>query len=444
MSGNQYNSFFDEIQERFVCIIENYIPYGIGGGGLKIRLIPKQMHKSCPHCGHGKTYVHEYRPREIHGGAFNGVPVTYTLGQVRRMCPSCGRTSADSYSCLPWGHGITDEAEGYILAMVGSMPMDLIARHLGLSPQTVADRAQAYAAEEQKIMLGCHYRYLSMDEVYIGRLEDGKHRIYWVLNDNSVPWKSNNIMIGIGRAKEDVVNNLKKLEHGGGVVAVSTDMWPAYREAIQEALPNAAIVIDRFHVMENAAEAINTARKNAGCPKKIKDGMKKDAQLFLKYWVKLTAGEMDLLDYYFSFDKKLEETYYLVQEFMDFYNLSDYDRAIEYLCAWETKLFRSGVAAEMKPFYDTLLNWLPYIMNYFIPRISNGRTEGKNNLLRQIDRMGFHYGLECLQACIYCHDRKQELEKWRRRQHWIELKLPKKAKVADVGADGDASPASAA
>lgn len=75
----------------------------------------------------------------------------------------------------------------------------------------------------------------------------------------------------------------------------------------------------------------------------------------------------------------------------------------------------SGVK-EMENVLSTVQNWLPYIMNYFIHRITNGKTEGKNNLLRVIDRIGFHYGLVSIQACIYAHDRKQEIIKWRKYQ----------------------------
>ena len=113
MSGNQYKSFFDEIQERFVWIVENYNPYGFGIGCLKIRLIPKHLYQDCPNCGYGKTYVHEHKPREIHGGTFNGVPVLYDLDQLRHICPICGVTFVDDYDCLPWMHSNTEEAENY-------------------------------------------------------------------------------------------------------------------------------------------------------------------------------------------------------------------------------------------------------------------------------------------------------------------------------------------
>jgi hypothetical protein len=42
--------------------------------------------------------------------------------------------------------------------------------------------------------------------------------------------------------------------------------------------------------------------------------------------------------------------------------------------------------------------------------------------------MGFHYGIECFQGCLYAHDRKQEYVKWQRH-------LRKKALTTDFRND---------
>jgi hypothetical protein len=76
-------------------------------------------------------------------------------------------------------------------------------------------------------------------------------------------------------------------------------------------------------------------------------------------------------------------------------------------------VLESGIP-EMISVLHTVQNWLPYILNHFIFRISNGNTEGKNHMLRVIDKIGFHYGIDALQGCIYAHDRKQEFLKWKR------------------------------
>ena len=98
---------------------------------------------------------------------------------------------------------------------------------------------------------------------------------------------------------------------------------------------------------------------------------------------------------------------------MGVYRLRDYEDALNYLAVWESDVLKSGIE-EMISVLHTVQNWLPYIMNYFVHRITNGKTEGKNHLLRVIDKMGFHYGLTSIQACLYSHDRKQEYLKWQK------------------------------
>jgi len=315
--------------------------------------------------------------------------------------------------------------ENFIIWQLGSMPMIRIAESVSVSMQTIANRAIAFGKSEREIMLHGHYTYLSMDEVFIGRDNDKNHKIYWVLNDLSVPWKANNIMLEIGRTKEAVIKRLMLLEHRDNVRAVSIDMWEQYKDAVTVVFPNAAIVIDRFHVIKNAEERMNDVRKRSKCSKKEKEDMKKDAALFLKSFYQLSEAELEKLESYLKLDSQLEKMYYIVQELREFYYIHCYDEALEYLCKWENHVLESGVK-EANSLYEMVYNWLPYIMNFFCYRLTNGKTEGKNNLIRQIDRMGFHYGLACLQGCLYAHDRKQEYIKWKRHQ--------KKAEKAKVGA----------
>jgi transposase len=261
-----------------------------------------------------------------------------------------------------------------------------------------------------------------MDEVFVSRNKYGEARYLWLLNDNSVSWKSNNIRIDEGRNKEDVVMRLRELANPEKIAAVSIDMWKPYRDAIAEVFPHAAIVIDPFHVIQIARKGMDSLRKKAKVPAELKPAFKKDARLFLLSLFKLTDDELERLELYLQADPDLEKAYFIVQELSAFYYLRDYDRALDYLAKWETDVINSGIE-EMTNVLNTVVNWLPYILNYFIHRITNGRTEGKNNLLRTIDRMGFHYGVQAIQACIYAHDRKQEYLKWKKYQHRLFKKL---------------------
>ena len=433
MSAKEYKSFYEEIQSKFHVECLGFTPKGYPNPGLHYKLTEIRTHERCRECGHN-TYIHEYKTRSIvHGGVYLGVPVYYEIVCIRYECSVCDATFMKEYDCLPFWRTVTSETEDYIIWSLGSKTFSILAEELHLCVQSIANRAAAYGREEREIMISCRYKYLSMDEVYIGRDEDKSHVIYWVLNDISTPWKSNNIIVtNTGRTEKNVIMWLKQLRHPESVEAVCTDMWLPYVSAVETVLPKAAVIIDRFHVIKAAEESVNAVRRSLQLPKKIKDAMKKDAALFLCSMDKLSKVEWQRLEGYLNMDEKLENTYFLVQELLEFYYARGYDEALEYLSAWESHVHRSGIDL---PIYDTVCNWLPYILNFFRFRITNGKTEGRNNLIRQIDRMGFHYGIECFQGCLYAHDRNQEYIKWQRylRKKALANKNKKKSRINEAG-----------
>ena len=415
MSNNQFTTFFEEMQEKFLWNIMWFVPLGFPSPVLLIQLSPRIIRHECNCCGHGCTYIHEHDNRTIKGGTILGVPIIYEMETIRYKCARCRITFFVEYDCIPALRSTTTETENYIIWQLGSAPMSHIAAEIGVSVQTVANRAKAFGASEKKIMLKGRYTYLSMDEIYAGRDKDNRQVYYWALNDISVPWKANNIMLEIGRTKDKVVERLMKLEHRDKVKAISIDMCEYYRDAILLALPHVIIVVDRFHVIKNATERMNDVRKRVNCTKKDYDAMKEDAALFLKSFYKLDNSELARLESYLKLDTQLESMYYIVQDLLELYFVRGYDEALEFLCRWESKVLESGVD-EAAALYKTVYNWLPYIINFFCYRITNGKTEGKNNLIRQILSMGYNYGLASLQGCLYAHDRRQEYTKWKRFQ----------------------------
>ena len=214
--------------------------------------------------------------------------------------------------------------------------------------------------------------------MFISRDTDGNSRYYWVLNDISTPWKSNNIRVDLGRNKDDVIERLKELAHPERVEAVCIDMWKPYRDAIHEVFPSAAVVVDPFHVIQLAQKKMDEVRKSVKCDKRLKSAIKDDAYLFSTSLFKLSNDELDRLEVYLQADPTLESAYFIVQELMALYRLRDYESALDYLATWESFVLKCGLDG-MVSILHTVQNWLPYIMNYFIFRISNGKTEGKNH-----------------------------------------------------------------
>jgi transposase len=64
------------------------------------------------------------------------------------------------------------------------------------------------------------------------------------------------------RTKEAALHLLGQLPEGstGGVQSVAMDMWPAYIGAVEQALPEAAIVFDKFNIIKHLNEAVDKIR----------------------------------------------------------------------------------------------------------------------------------------------------------------------------------------
>ncbi len=86
------------------------------------------------------------------------------------------------------------------------------------------------------------------------------------------------------RRQDLVTNYLMKLKDRQKVEIVSMDMWNPYRTAVKTVLPQARIVVDKFHVVRMANDALEKVRK--GLRKELKPSqsrtLKGDRKILLK------------------------------------------------------------------------------------------------------------------------------------------------------------------
>ncbi|WP_281273242.1 transposase [Solilutibacter pythonis] len=73
----------------------------------------------------------------------------------------------------------------------------------------------------------------------------------------------NNTLVDLlpNRNKDSVLKYLAKLDRRDKVQVVAMDMWTPCRDAVETVLPHATIVIDKFHVVSMANDAVEKARK---------------------------------------------------------------------------------------------------------------------------------------------------------------------------------------
>jgi transposase len=177
-----------------------------------------------------------------------------------------------------------------------------------------------------------------------------------------------------------------------GIRTVCTDIWEGYITAVQEVLPDATIVIDRFHVARHYRDAVDELRKQEvrrlqkELPKAALDDLKHTLWPFRKRAADLDAEEQARLSGLFAHSPMLEQAYTLREQLTTIFDTArskkDGLRRIGY---WQTRVAKSGLRC-FDGFLKLLDSWLDLIANYFINRQTSGFVEGLNNKLKVLKR----------------------------------------------------------
>jgi len=206
--------------------------------------------------------VNRWLRRTVRDIPLGGRPceVEIEYGQVF-LSPACVRVEA-----LPFvapGMRATRRFARLVSGLCRHMAVDAVARHTGLSWHSVKALDGAFLAETvvpSRPGLLAGIRYLGVDEVARAEGHDYLTRVYDLTpgeNCGAILW------VKEGRDAATLREFLDALpqECADGIEAVAIDMGPAYIAAVQKGLPSAAIVFDRFHVMQMFSKVIRDCRR---------------------------------------------------------------------------------------------------------------------------------------------------------------------------------------
>lgn len=183
--------------------------------------------------------------------------------------------------------------------------------------------------------------------------------------------------------QEEIIEALKQqpLKIREQVEEVSVDMWGGFPKVIREVFPNAAIVIDRFHVMKLVNQRLNKLRQIVG----IK--VQGSRFLLLKNLEDLTEEENQKLQQTLEQSPCLRIAYCMKEELREIYQTSTTVKTgVIRMKKWlaQSQVFYSKVAR-------TISTHLQGICNYFISRTTSGVMEGINNKAKLIMRQGYGF-----------------------------------------------------
>ena len=274
-----------------------------------------------------------------------------------------------------------------------------------MSNSTVADAARKHGVSEESIdgildrwieravdwdpweRLGV----LGIDEVALKR----GHRDFVVLV--TVPLEGGGVEILAvlaDRKKETVAAFLRAMPETlrRTIERACTDMYEGFVRAIEEEVPWAAIVIDRFHVARAYRDCADTVRKKE--LKRLKSALSQAEYAEIKgaMWPfrkrpgDLEPQEWELLERVFTCSPKTEAAYHLREDLTELFE-RDYTKAGAKCAirAWCKRVRQSGLA-EFESFLGTIDRWMDEITNYFQGRQTSGFVEGFNNRVKVLKR----------------------------------------------------------
>ena len=266
-----------------------------------------------------------------------------------------------------------------------------ISEDIGLDEKTIRNIFRDYINRLDKTVRFETPKLLGIDEIHIIRPRCVICNVYQRTIIDMLP----------NRNKDTVIRYLYQLPNRQIVRYVCMDMWEPYRDAVAIALPQAIIVVDKFHVQRMANLALDTVRKSIreGLTPKVRRTLMHDRFILLKRYRELDTHELLVLESWIKNFKDLGTAYQLKEQFYDIWESKNKREALERYQEWRSRI-PEQIEAAFQPLKTAVSNWEKEIFAYFDHPVTNAYTEAVNSLIRVMNRLGRGYSFEAIRAKI--------------------------------------------
>ena len=178
---------------------------------------------------------------------------------------------------------------------------------------------------------------------------------------------------------------------------ISTDFYSGYINLSERLFKNAKIVIDRFHIVTQAYNALNITRVKL-CHKSnpnynkfkhywkliVKNELDLSNEKFYSSYFKKYISQKEIVTYLINTDSTLKATYECYQGIINSIKNKDFNK-FKNIIHHPNRL----ICDKMKQALKLYRQYEKYIHNSFTYEINNGVIEGTNNLIKCIKRIRF-------------------------------------------------------
>jgi len=356
----------------------------------RLILLCEVVHQAaiCPDCGRLSTAIHEYKPQMIRDRSALGWECYLDYVRRRFKCHACRKPFTEQLGAVSLGR-YTVRYEHYLFEQYRQSSIAEMAyqEELGYKAAQGIFYRQAEARVGQAPQPPI--RRLGVDEI---SLKKGHGQFMLVLSDLDRQCVIATLEDRHMERLEGWFEGLSEAQRQA-IVEVSMDMWSPYRSAVERHLPQAEIVADRFHVVQNLNRAVTKARRDIQrqADEDKKAALKGSRWVLVKNQADLSEKEQAKLDLLYQTSPELKQLHQLKEAFRDIFETDQTrQQATLSLADWMEKVRATNLNA-LDAFLKTLDNWGQQILNYFNQRTSQGFVEGMNNRIKLIMRRGFGY-----------------------------------------------------
>jgi len=362
---------------------------------------PARRRLCCPRCGFTTRASYDRSLRTLRHLDLFRAPCFLRL-EVRRLeCPSCGVVTEE----LPFaraGSRFTRAFEDTCVWLCRDAPKTVVSRLMQIDWETVGRMVERVVQEASAggadWLAGL--RRIGIDEVSYRK---GRRYLLCVVchDTGRIVWARP----GQSRAVLHAFFDELGVERCKEIEAVSADLHPAWAEVIRERCPQALPCADPFHVIRQAATALETLRRQEWQRLRKEDTeravwLKGTRFLLRRRADSLSERERTLVEELAETNERIYRGWLLVDQLRAVYQAANAEEATLLLDEW----LRAARASVLVPFLRvarTLSQHREAIVNAIRLRLSNARLEAMNSTVRLISHRsrGFRR-LESLLAMI--------------------------------------------
>ena len=353
----------------------------------------------CPGCLRPTREVRKYYQRTIRDLPITGREVYLRLEERQFFCFDCTRYFSERFSFVDPNRTTTIRYEAYLFERCEKTPIKQVAILENLSWSVV--QAIYIRQARQQAVYPDAVRWLGIDEL---ALRKGHKNYACVLVDLE---RACVIDLLPDRKQAYLLDYFKRQGKAfcEQIEVFSCDMWDGFVNTACVLMPNAEIVVDRFHVMGQLHQALDKYRRALRRADPDAEVLKRLKWVLLKHLEDLTDEEATRLELAFEAFPDLEQVWQLKEDLRLWFDAFDTpQQADEWLSSWIEQA-QTLNNRYLNAFVDTLQRWRKYIVAFFQYRITNGLVEGINNLIKAIKRMAYgfhnfdHFRLRVLTEC---------------------------------------------